>query len=127
MILNAQDYLTAFDGWLTDHIHAAVKSGKDFAFKDRRLNYAFKLDDDGAAWDYVLIEPGAMPPPGHSWTIYRLHGVAPAEVAVQPAPPPRPRRRMFAGGLAQAMFGRFHQPVLQAAMPQGAPHLRVVK
>ncbi len=64
--MDMQDYLTAFDHWLSLHICAAVKAGKDLAFRDRRLNCALKLDDDGAAWDYLMLQPGAAPPPATS-------------------------------------------------------------
>lgn len=122
MILNTQDYLTAFDHWLSQHICAAVKAGKDLAFRDRRLNCALKLDDDGAAWDYLMLEPGAAPPPGHVWSVCRLHGVQPPAPAIAP---PRAktvqRRRALIDNLAEAVFGFSRAP-----SKAGAPYLRVV-
>lgn len=120
--MDMQDYLTAFDHWLSQHIHAAVKAGKDLAFRDRRLNCALKLDDDGAAWDYLMLDPGAAPPPGHIWTVYRLHGAEPPPPAVAP---PRPtvlrRRRALIDSLAQTLFG-FGWPRAKAK----PSHLRLV-
>ncbi len=109
--MTIQDYLTAFDQWLSNHIHAAVKAGKDFAFRDRGLNCALRLDDDGAAWDYIFLDPGAAPPPGHAWSVYRLHGVVPSD---PPAEPPVPRtdshRRAEVADLAQTVFGGGRAP-----------------
>ncbi len=102
--MTIQDYLTAFDQWLSQHIHAAHKAGKDFAFRDRRHNCILKLDDDGAAWDYVLLDPGASPPPGHAWSIYRLQGVGPCQAPPAPSAD-RPERAKVAF-LAEAVFGR---------------------
>jgi hypothetical protein len=102
--MTIEDYLTAFDQWLSQHIYAATKAGKDFAFRDRRLNCALKLDDDGAAWDYVLLDPGASPPPGHAWSIYRLQGVGPSQAP--PAPRADRAERATVAGLAEAVFGR---------------------
>ena len=104
--MTIQDYLAAFDQWLSQHIYAASKAGKDLAFRDRRLNCALKLDDDAGAWDYVLLEPGAAPPPGRDWSVYRLHGVeltdAPIDFSVHKA---RRGRYAIIAELAEAVFG----------------------
>jgi hypothetical protein len=120
--MDVQDYLGAFDHWLSQHIHAAAKAGKDLAFRDRRLNCALKLDDDGAAWDYLMLNPGAAPPPGHVWTVYRLHGVEPPAAAVAPPlPKTLRRRRALIDRLAQALFGLGRAPAKRKAS-----HLRLV-
>jgi hypothetical protein len=93
--MTAEEYLSAFDHWLSWHIHAAVKAGKDIAFRDRGFNFDPKLDEDGAAWEYVFLEPGAGSPPGHAWTIYRLQGEAPRPARPPPAPVARRQRRMI--------------------------------
>ena len=111
-MVTAQEYLAAFDTWLSQHIHAAMKSGKDLAFKERRMNFVLKLDDDGSAWDYVLLEPGARPPPGHAWSVYRLHAVRPP-VRPAPEPPaaaPVSRRRGRLAGLVDALLGHSFAP-----------------
>ena len=123
--MTTQDYLNAFDTWLSQHIYAAMKSGKDLAFKERRVNCALKLDDDGAAWDYLLLDPGAAPPAGHAWSVYRLHGVHPISEGRPPAPPATaPRRNGLIVGLAQFLFGQ--RVAAQARSLDGQPALRLV-
>jgi len=78
--MDADEYLTAFDLWLSRYIESAMKAGKDLAFRDRKAHGEAALDDSGSAWDHLLLEPGA-PSPGRGWTVYRLQGVAP-----KPAP-----------------------------------------
>ena len=120
--MDMQDYLTAFDRWLSLHICAAVKAGKDLAFRDRRLNCALKLDDDAAAWDYLMLDPGAAPPPGHVWTVYRLHGVQPPAPAIAPPHAKTLRRRSaLIDSLAQTLFGVGRTPTKARAS-----HLRLV-
>ena len=114
--MSTQDYLTAFDRWLSQHICAATKAGKDFAFFDRRLNCSFKLDDDGAAWDYVLLEPGEDPPPGRAWSVYRLQGVARRPAQELTVSIERRRQGDLIGRLMQAVFG--------SPKPQGRAHGR---
>ncbi len=109
--MTTQDYLNAFDHWLSQHICAANKAGKDLAFRDRYLNCAFKLDEDGAAWDYLLLEPGAAPPNGHPWSVYRLQGVTPSAAPAEPQRPVvRQRRRALLSELAEAVFGLGRSP-----------------
>ena len=66
--MSTEDYLAAFDLWLSHHVNAALKAGKDLAYCDRRLNSGLKLDEYGSAWDYVMLEPGGGAPPGSSIT-----------------------------------------------------------
>jgi hypothetical protein len=102
--VTAEDYIDAFDHWSSLHIHAAIKAGKDLAFRDRSAHFSLELDDDGAAWEYLLLEPGACPPPGHAWTVYRLHNTGAARPA-DPAPPPvARRRRLTIETLAERVF-----------------------
>ncbi len=126
--MTTEDYLTAFDGWLSHHIHVAVKSGRDLAFRDRRFNCSLKLDDDGSAWDYLLIEPGTAPPPGHAWTVYRLHGLTepPAEPIVVPHPLMAKRRRDFIDSMAEIVFGQGGAPWARVSRPDsvGCSQLR---
>ncbi len=86
--MTAEEYLTAFDNWQTQYIGAAISTGKDFAFRERRTNRGFELDADRSGWDHVFLDPGA-PAPGPGWTVYRLHGVAaappPAAASGEPA------------------------------------------
>jgi hypothetical protein len=108
MIVRAEDYLAAFDLWLTCHIQAATKSGKDFAYCERGAISALQLDDSGSAWDYAFLEPGA-PSPGPAWTVYRLSGV-PARL---PTPAPSPtvvvfQRRSKVADLVKTLFGPGH-------------------
>jgi hypothetical protein len=129
--LTTQDYLTAFDAWLSQHIYAAVKSGKDLAFTERRFNLGLKLDDDGSAWDYLLIQPGSLPPPGRPWSVYRLHGVHPNGPASQLAAAPQSanKQRAFITGLIEAVFGD-PCPSRRAPAParvKPAPVLRLVE
>lgn len=120
--MTTQDYLTAFDQWLSQQIYAATRAGKDLAFRDRRHDCDLRLDDDGAAWDYMLLDSGAAPPLGQAWSVYRLQGVSPSAA---PAEPPRPvvrqRRRALICDLAEAVFGLGGLPV----KARGA-HLRAV-
>jgi hypothetical protein len=119
--LTVEEYLTAFDHWLSWHIHAAVKAGKDFAFRDRSFNFDPKLDEEGVAWAYVFLEPGACPPPGHAWTVYRLHEARVEACPVRPPPAmPRRRRRMIED-LAERVFTGASPPL--KAKPV---HLRAV-
>ena len=121
--MSAQEYFDAFDFWLSQHVNAALKAGKDLAFRDRRFNCGFKLDDDGAAWDYVFLAPGEEPPPGRAWSVYRLHGVAPG---------PKPKADMRVACLEsrreQDLVGRLTAAVFGVARPRakGRPHLRLV-
>ena len=109
--MTVQDYLTAFDQWLSQHICAANKAGKDLAFRDRRLNCSLKLDDDGAAWDYIFLEPGAAPPPGRDWSVYRLHGVEVTDAPIPlPAPKVRRRRSALIARLVEAVFDQARHP-----------------
>ena len=108
--MTAQDYLTAVDLWLTGRIEEAHAFGKDLAFRDRGVNCALKLDDDGAAWDHRLLEPGQSAPQGDGWSVYRLQGVMPdfgadTECAA-PAARPQPSRKGFITALTQAVFGQ---------------------
>jgi hypothetical protein len=112
MIVSAEEYLTALDGWLTRYIGAATKAGQDFAFCERHMNSGLQLDEDGSAWDYAFLEPGA-PSPGKAWTVYRLQGAAPAPPvlpAFAPTPPVVVRRRPGVTDLVKTLFGA------------GAPH-----
>jgi|GEM_PF-7014382 hypothetical protein len=102
MIVDIQVYLSTFDQWLSQHIYIAVKSGKDLAFRDRRFNSILKLDEDGAAWDYVMLEPGSPVPPGGAWSVYRLHGVQPNVARLETV---APKRRNLIEYLTQAAFG----------------------
>ena len=102
-----------------------MKSGKDLAFKERRINCALRLDDDGAAWDYLLLDPGAAPPAGHAWSVYRLHDVHPITDARPPAQlPAGPRRNGLIVGLARFLFGQ--RSAVQARSPNPQPALRLV-
>jgi hypothetical protein len=107
--MTAQDYLTAFDLWLTARIEEAHAFGKDLAFRDRTVNSPLKLDDDGAAWDHRLLEPGQSAPQGEGWSVYRLQGVWP-DFAGEAAPePPRAagrRRKPLIAALSEAVFGQ---------------------
>ena len=71
-----------------------------------------------------MLDPGALPPPGHAWTVYRLHGVHPM-VRPEPADAPgRGRKRRLIEGLAETLFGAGRTAPTLARRAQ--PALRVV-
>lgn len=71
--MNVQEQLAAFDGWLTGRIEEAHAAHKDLAFRDLEPG----SEDDAAAWEYSLLEPGQLGPSGEGWSVYRLQGVWP--------------------------------------------------
>jgi hypothetical protein len=109
MAVDAQAYLTAFDHWLSHQIYEAVRKGKDLAFCERRINSKVKFDG-GPVWDHVLLDPGAEPPQGPAWTVYRLHGqdgAAPVAASVPASAKSAPHRRQVVETLAEQVFGPF--------------------
>ncbi len=120
--MSTEDYLAAFDLWLSLHVNAALKAGKDLAYCDRHFNSSLKLDEYGSAWDYVMLEPGAIPPGGRAWSVCRLHGVLP-----QPAAKVMPekkvvslqarRERNLIGRMAEVLFTPPPQPKIRRAKP----------
>ena len=117
--MQTEDYISAFDTWLSQHIYAATTSGKDLAFKERHLNCDLKLDDGESVWDCLLIDPGSLPPTGHVWTVYRLHGVYPFIRREEPQSPAAVSKRKLVEGLAEALFGQPapSMPPLRTARP----------
>ena len=68
--LDSLDLIESFDAWLTVRLEEAHRASKDLAFFDTALKPA----EGGrfVGWNHILLEPGCTPPPGESWTVYRL-------------------------------------------------------
>jgi hypothetical protein len=97
--MNIQEHLDAFDGWLTSRIDEAHAACKDLAFRDSTPEIRLGAN----AWEYSLLEPGARPPAGEGWSIYRLQGPRPADEPPQAGP--SSAKRSLASRVAGALFG----------------------
>ncbi|WP_421931409.1 hypothetical protein [Phenylobacterium sp.] len=70
--ISARVILDAFDRWLSHRVAEARGAGMDLAFHDREFDIAPGRDPALVGWSHVLLAPGAKPPPGQDWTVYRL-------------------------------------------------------
>lgn len=70
--LSARDILDAFDVWLSARVAQARAVGMDLAFHDRDFDIAPGREPALVGWSHLLLAPGACPPEGYDWTIYRL-------------------------------------------------------
>ena len=70
--LSARDLLDAFDVWLSERVAQARAAGMDLAFHDSDFDIAPSREPALVGWSHMLLAPGACPPKGPDWTIYRL-------------------------------------------------------
>jgi hypothetical protein len=70
--LSARDILDAFDIWLSERVGEARAAGMDLAFHDSEFDIAPGREPPLVGWRHMLLAPGACPPAGPDWTVYRL-------------------------------------------------------
>lgn len=70
--LSARDILDAFDVWLSERVAEARAAGTDLAFHDSEFDISPGREPPLVGWRHMLLAPGACPPPGPDWTVYRL-------------------------------------------------------
>ena len=70
--LSARTILDAFDAWLSERVAEARVAGKDLAFHDSDFDIAPGRAPALVGWRHMLLAPGAFPPKGPDWTVYRL-------------------------------------------------------
>ncbi|WP_340645293.1 hypothetical protein [Phenylobacterium sp.] len=70
--LSARDILDAFDIWLSERVADARAAGMDLAFHDSDFDIAPGREPALVGWRHMLLAPGACPPQGPDWTVYRL-------------------------------------------------------
>ena len=70
--LSARQILDAFDVWLSGRVAEARAAGMDLAFHDREFDIAPGREPALVGWTHMLLAPGACPPEGPDWTVYRL-------------------------------------------------------
>ncbi|MBR7620026.1 hypothetical protein JKL49_11565 [Phenylobacterium sp. 20VBR1] len=70
--LSARDILDAFDVWLSDRVGEARAAGMDLAFHDSDFDISPGREPALVGWKHMLLAPGACPPKGADWTVYRL-------------------------------------------------------
>lgn len=70
--LSAREILDAFDVWLSERVAEARAAGMDLAFHDSEFDIAPGREPALVGWSHMLLAPGACPPKGPDWTVYRL-------------------------------------------------------
>lgn len=71
--LSADVVLEAFAEWVNTRIGEAIRIEMDLAFRDRPFDVEVGRSPALVGWEHKFIQPGAAPPKGKMWTIYRLH------------------------------------------------------
>lgn len=70
--LSAASVLAAFGEWLDQRLAEAMRLDMDLAFRDRPFDVEVGRTPALVGWEHQYLRPGAPPPRGKMWTVYRL-------------------------------------------------------
>lgn len=70
--LSAGSVLAAFGAWLDQRLAEAMRLDMDLAFRDRPFDIEIGREPALVGWEHRYLQPGAPPPKGKMWTVYRL-------------------------------------------------------
>ena len=70
--LSAPVVLAAFGDWLDQRLAEAMRLDMDLAFRDRPFDVEIGRAPALVGWEHRYLQPGAPPPQGKMWTVYRL-------------------------------------------------------
>lgn len=70
--LSATAVLMAFGEWLDQRLAEAMRLDMDLAFRDRPFDIEVDRTPALVGWEHRYLAPGAPPPRGKMWTVYRL-------------------------------------------------------
>ena len=74
--LSATSVLMAFGEWLDQRLAEAMRLDMDLAFRDRPFDVVVGRTPALVGWEHHYLRPGAPPPRGKMWTVYRLQDQA---------------------------------------------------